>query len=84
MGRRVDSNPKTQILWTIVIVRDDFNIEDFNRARAWCEEHLAGRWSYGRERRTGDKPEFAAWRNTFRFKDRKEAMLFKLTFGGEA
>jgi len=49
-------------------------------AKAWCEKQSHGRWTYGIEK--ADKSQWPTYYNhTFRFKGKRDATLFKLTFG---
>lgn len=79
MGRQVDYNLNTQQEWVSVVVPDSTNpsITTLDKIK-WCIEVCHGRFTKGRimDRST--------WRyaNDFRFKNKNDALMFKLTWGG--
>ena len=78
MGRHVQYNPKMQADWQIVLVADVMGKQALELYQ-WCEKTCHGRFTRGRALNR------ATWRycNEFRFKNKNDAMLFKLTWGGD-
>jgi len=89
MGKQVEHNPNMQQGWELIILHppktSDVNeiknyTDTLEDAKDWCGKNTHGRWTFGREL-VRDRLGSIYYTTAFRFKGKRDAMIFKLTFG---
>jgi hypothetical protein len=88
MGTRVLSDPNIKDNWAAVPIKrwkgigwnERSALED--EMTAWCKEHSKGRFSSDHKRFKHEDGISSSWEYCFFFKGVRDALMFKLTFGG--